>query len=159
MDNSTETGALALGPLGHDVVFVTRNLQALLRPVSDALRAELGLETGMIGVLSIVWLNPGLSQSDLAASMVLKKSAVTKLVKTLEAQGLVTRRRVEDDRRMNALWLTAAGHELIARLRGLTDALHERLFEGIPAGDREAFFRVAGALISRLAGTADCAPD
>lgn len=139
-----------LGPLGRDVLFMTRNLQTLLRPKGEALRHELGLEAGMIGVLSVVWLNPGVSQNDLAASLVLKKSAITKLVKTMEAQGLVTRRRVSEDRRMNALALTDAGHRMIEKVRRGTEEMQNTLFAGVAEDKRAVFFEVMATLLQRL---------
>ncbi len=147
----TQSGSeVELGPLAHDLMFMIRNMQTLLRPEAQAVRGALNLEPGVIGVLSIVWLNPDISQNDLAASLVLKKSAVTKLVKSLEADGLLTRRKVSADRRRNALTLTSDGHALISEMRGLTDALHDRLFDGVAEDDRAAFFRVMFGLFSRL---------
>ena len=152
-DNTSKVPPAAsvdLGPLEQDVIFMTRNLQTLLRPKGEALREALGLEAGMIGVLSVVWLNPGVSQNDLAASLVLKKSAVTKLVTTMEQQGLVARRRVSEDRRMNALSLTADGHQMIAKVRRFTEELQDALFDGIDAEKRSTFFEVMAALLDRL---------
>ena len=142
--------AVELGPLTRDLHFMVRTLQSLLRPEGRALREAVEVEPGVIGVLLIVWLNPGISQSDLAASVVLKKSSVTALVKTLEAAGLLERNRVTADRRTNALTLTGEGHALIARIRTLSEAAQDRLFEGVPAADRDAFFRVARHLMDRL---------
>lgn len=144
-----------LGPLKDDLFFVVRNLQAALRTESDAIRAALGLENGVIGLLSVVWMNPGISQNDLAASLALKKSSVTRLVTRLEGQGLVAREKVDADRRVNALMLTADGHALIARARELTDAVHARVFDGIPPADRATFFRVAAHLSARLSPPRD----
>jgi DNA-binding MarR family transcriptional regulator len=141
---------IKLGPLSQDLLFLTRNLHALLRPQSAALRGELGLENGVIGVLSIIWMNPGMSQNDLAASVALKKSAVTKLVTSLEERGLIQRQKVSADRRMNALSLTANGEHLIERVRALTDEMHTRIFADISQKERDAFFAVLGKLIETL---------
>lgn len=139
-----------LGPLARDLPFMIRNIQALLRAEGQAIRNALGLEHGSIGVLSIVWLNPGISQNDLAASLAMKKSAITKLVTVLEKQNFVSRKRISADRRYNALTLTSEGHLLVAEIRRLTDALNARLMEGAEESDREAFFRVLGTLFARL---------
>ncbi|SPF78199.1 MarR family winged helix-turn-helix transcriptional regulator [Pseudoprimorskyibacter insulae] len=149
-----------LGPLAQDLPFMVRNLQALLRPKGQAIRDKLDVEAGVIGVMSIIWLNPGVSQNDLAASVTLKKSAVTKLVKALEARGLLERRRQDSDRRLNALTLTAEGEALVAQVRADINVVHAELFEGVPQADQDTFFRVMGLLIDRLAPTADGAgPD
>ena len=67
------------GWLAGDLPFLTRSLRYLLRAPSDDLRAEFGLDAGDVGVLAVVDTNPGVTQNDLAASLVLKKSAVASL--------------------------------------------------------------------------------
>jgi DNA-binding MarR family transcriptional regulator len=104
----------------------------------------------VIGVLSIIWLNPGISQNDLAASVVLKKSAVTKLLNSLEKSNLVQRHRSKTDGRANALTITAEGHEKIAVVRKLTSEIHDRMFRNIPKQDREIFFSVLLQLLSEI---------
>jgi len=141
-----------LGPLAGDLIFMVRTLQAMLRPEGQAIRESLDVEAGMIGVLAIVWRQPGISQNDLATLVALKKSAVTKVVKDLEARGLLVRQRVSQDRRMNALELTENGRAVIEGARALSDALNARLFEGIDGKDRDTFFRVLENLFARLAG-------
>lgn len=151
----TQSGTLIeLGPLAQDLPFMIRNTRALLIPVSDRIRAELGIQPGVIGVLSLIWLNPGISQNDLAECLALKKSAITKVVKLLEAEGLVARERVSSDRRMNALTLTAAGQGLIAAVRRLTNAMHDRIFDGIAQADSDTFFRVLGQVVENLGAEA-----
>jgi DNA-binding MarR family transcriptional regulator len=151
MKHRTPSGTeVDLGPLGRDLPFMIRNIQVLLRPEGEAIRNALGIEHGSIGVLSIVWLNPGISQNDLAASLAMKKSAIAKLVKLLEEQKLVSRKRISADRRFNALTLTSEGHLLVAEIRRLTDALNARLLEGTEEADRGAFFRVLARLFARL---------
>lgn len=139
-----------LGPLAEDILFLTRNLSSLLKPESRKIRQALEFEDGVISVLSIIWLNPGISQNDLAASVVLKKSAVTKLLNTLEGLELVQRHRSKTDGRANALTITAAGHEKIAVVRKLTKETHDRLFQNIPKQEREVFFSVLLQLLSEI---------
>ncbi|MGH1330050.1 MAG: MarR family winged helix-turn-helix transcriptional regulator [Paracoccaceae bacterium] len=141
---------IKLGPLSQDLLFLTRNLHALLRPEATDLREKLDLESGVIGVLSIIWMNPGMSQNDLAASVALKKSAVTKLVTSLEGRGLILRQKVSADRRMNALNLTEEGHLLITQIRDLTKIMHAKIFADIPENERDVFFSVLGRLVNSL---------
>ncbi|WP_010140158.1 MarR family winged helix-turn-helix transcriptional regulator [Oceanicola sp. S124] len=145
-----QAAVVELGPLSREVVFLVRNLHALLRPEGQKMREAMAVESGSIGVLALIWINPGVSQNDLAASLALKKSAVARTVKALEAEGLVARRRASADRRANALTLTEAGHEKMAIFRPLSAALHERLFDGVPGEDRETFLRVLAGLVERL---------
>ena len=60
-----------LGPLSGDLRFLARNLHVLLRGESLPLRQSMGVDVGAAAILSVVWLNPGISQNDLAAAIVL----------------------------------------------------------------------------------------
>lgn len=119
-----------------------------------ALRRQAGLEAGEIGILAVVGLNPGISRNDLAAAVVLRKSAVTRIVQALEGRGLIARARSATDRRVNRLMLTAAGEQVIGGVRRATQALQDDWFDGIPAAQRAAFFAVLVHLVERLAATA-----
>lgn len=141
--------------LGRDLMFLTRSLRYLLRPQGEALRRAAGLEAGEIGILAVVGLNPGISQNDLAAAVVLKKSAVTRIVQALEGRGLIERARSATDRRVNRLKLTATGERVIGGVRRATQGLQDAWFDGIPAAQRAAFFAVLVHLVERLAATAD----
>lgn len=147
----SENTEIDLGPLSHDLLFMVRTLQSMLRPDGQAIRAALGTETGMIGLLSIIWLKPGISQNELASVVALQKSAVTKLVTQMEESGLVTRSKDAADRRVNNLSLTEDGQALIARARAIADKLNDRVFQGVDDADREVFFSVLWQIFSRLA--------
>nr|WP_272490824.1 MarR family winged helix-turn-helix transcriptional regulator [Mesobacterium pallidum] len=130
---------------------MVRNLNAMLRSFGAAIRGPLSLESGSIGILSLVWVNPGISQNDLAENLAMKKSAIAKLVKSLEAQGLIERQRVSGDRRMNSITLTSDGHKMVASIRELSVPLNQALLDGIAEEEREVFFRVLGKLHAGLA--------
>lgn len=139
-----------LGPLSTDLLFMVRTLQSMLRPDGQTIRRALDTETGMIGLLSIIWLKPGISQNELASVVALQKSAVTKLVTRMEERGLIVRVKDSVDRRVNNLSLTDAGAEMITEGRQLAAKLNARLFEGVDQDDRDTFFNVLWHIISRL---------
>lgn len=143
-----------LGPLSGDLRFLARNLHILLRNEAQPIRQSMGIDPGVASILSVVWLNPGISQNDLAATIALRKAAITKLVKKMEADGLLSRRRTTQDRRMNSLMLTETGQQMIAKIRPLAASMHDSLFAGIDDADREIFFDVLSQLVDRLAGQA-----
>ncbi|MEZ5750459.1 MAG: MarR family winged helix-turn-helix transcriptional regulator [Paracoccaceae bacterium] len=144
-------GQIHAGWLNRDLPFLVRSLSFLLRPESAELRAMAALEAGDIGVLSVVALNPGVNQNDLAASLVLKKSAITNVVQRLENRGLLRRQRSPHDRRANLIFLTEAGAELVAFTRTEIDRRTEDWFAGIDPDEREVFFSVLTRLIGKLA--------
>ena len=69
-----------LGPLSGDLRFLARNLHVLLRGESLPLRQSMGVDVGAAAILSVVWLNPGISQNDLAAAIVVALPAILPLI-------------------------------------------------------------------------------
>lgn len=141
------------GWLAQDLPFLTRSLRYLLRAEGESLRQEFGLENGDIGVLAVVAANPGVTQNDLAASLVLKKSAVTRVVQRLEERGLLSRRRSPQDRRANLLTLTEAGATLTEAVHRASAARHAGWFAGIGPTEQAQFLDVLFRLVDRLAET------
>lgn len=154
----TDKARVILGPLAKDLPFMVRNLHSMLRSVGASIRGPLNLESGSIGILSLIWVNPGISQNDLAENLAMKKSAVAKLVKSLEAQGCLARERLPGDRRMNAITLTSKGHAMIASIRQLSAPLNDEMVEGFSEDDLEAFFRVLEKLHNRLSERVSISP-
>lgn len=150
MSDNQDAGGVELADLGEDIAFLTRTLRAHLRAEVNALRAELGIEPGEIGVLRLIGLNPGISQNQLADVVVIKKSAVTKIVGELVGKGLITREQSRTDRRYNALTLTPRGEEQVARVKVRVDALYGELFTGFSAEEKAALFAGLRKLIGNL---------
>jgi DNA-binding MarR family transcriptional regulator len=147
----TENGvAVSLGLLAVNLPFMVRNLQTLIRLEGDAIRGELELKAGSIGILFVIAENPGISQNDIATATVLNKTAVANIVKPLEAALLLCRHRSSEDARVNVLSLTAKGRRLMKRAEALLDDLHERAFAHVSQTEREAFFRVCTRVIANL---------
>lgn len=83
------------------------------------------LSPGRFGVLVLIGSNPGLTQSSLAAATQLDRSTMVAVIDQLEERGLVERRASPNDRRSNALWLTAAGKKLLQGMKRRVKA-HEK---------------------------------
>jgi DNA-binding MarR family transcriptional regulator len=111
-DGTVDLGMLP-GLLGY-------RLRLAQRAVFEDFAASVGqadVSPGLFGILIIVEANPGLKQSELAAAAHLDRSSLVPVLDKLEARGHVTRRASPDDRRVNGLWLTAAGAALLRTLK------------------------------------------
>jgi len=77
----------------------------------DFARAMDGIDLtpGQFGVLALIQANPGLSQSALGQAMGVDRSTVVAVIDKLEGRGLVQRAAAANDRRSNALRLSADG--------------------------------------------------
>ena len=127
--------SMQLGPLRESLPFLTRALRAHIRGENAVFFSDFDALQGEIVVICLIGENPGASQNDIASTLVFKKSAVTKLIKSLEDRGLVRREKVAADKRYNALTLTAAGR-----------AKHKRILRRM-AEIRETLLHVQGQRI------------
>jgi DNA-binding MarR family transcriptional regulator len=140
-----------LGPLRESLPFLTRALRAYIRAENAEFYTDFAAEQGEIVVLSVVGLNPGISQNDLAATLVFKKSAVTKLVKDLEDRGLVERAKVATDKRFNALTLTSTGNAKYQRINDRMASQQAAFLEPFTEAERNEFFGYLNRLHAHLA--------
>src|ERR1700730_7598776 len=89
--------------------------------------ATIDLTPPHAGILRAIATEPGRSQQALSARLGLLPSRVVAYVDELEGRGYVERRRNPSDRRLHALYLTAAGKKLMRKLSELAGQ-HELQF-------------------------------
>ena len=90
-----------------------------------------GLTPGAASVLMIIKQNPGVRHGELADALLIQRPNMTKLMKRLEAQGLVKRLPAKKDRRHVALGLTPKGEQAVAGARAefaAHDGIVQQLF-------------------------------
>lgn len=136
-----------LGHLSNDISFVTRILRARLQSQNEDFYAEHQLAGGEVAVLNLIDLNPGMTQKELSSAVVLRKSALTKLVNELERTGLIERRKEDADKRLNALYLTADGSARVARMRPDMERLQEAFLSPLSPGERAMLFELLWRMI------------
>jgi len=95
--------------LYHASRALTRAYAPLLEP--------LGLTYPQYLVLLVLWERDGVPVKALGDRLALDSGTLTPLLKRLEHQGLVTRKRGEDDERIVRIHLTAAGRALRAKAK------------------------------------------
>lgn len=72
-----------------------------------------GFRPGEFSVLYVIRQNPGIRQSALCQRMMIKRAHMTKLIRSFEDRGLVSRRIPDEDRRAVELSLTPEGERLM----------------------------------------------
>ena len=90
---------------------------------------------------------PGISQSELARAIGLRKSTVSRIVGNLERRGWVDRRRSSEDRRVAELVLTDEGLRASAQIGKARAARMEAVLDAIPPSDRDAVVRALDVLV------------
>ncbi len=97
---------------------------------------EVDLQPPLFRVLNLIDAAEGRSQQAIAQAVQAPPSRMVAFVDELERRGLVERRADPKDRRVRALYLTAAGRELLARGREVARQHEQALTEGLSEADR-----------------------
>ena len=103
------------------------------------------------GILRAIAAAPGRSQQALSAQLGMLPSRVVVYVDELEERGYVERRRNPDDRRLHALYLTAAGKRLMRKLSEVARE-HERKLTAALDPEQYSTLRDLLAMLARQQG-------
>jgi DNA-binding MarR family transcriptional regulator len=122
---------------GDNVAFLLSQLGHRSASVFGDLIAAIDLTPPHAGILRAIASEPGRSQQALSGQLGLLPSRVVAYVDELEERGYVERRRNPDDRRLHALYLTASGKKIMAKIGELARQ-HERLMTaGLDGAQRD----------------------
>jgi len=114
--------------VGYVVSRLHRRIKQEIRRVYADNRLDVTPEQA--AVLHKLYLNDGMSQSELAEDTWKDKPTITRILDSLEGRGLVVRGRDPSDRRRYRIHLTMAGSELRDKLYPLGRNLHDKLISG-----------------------------
>jgi MarR family transcriptional regulator for hemolysin len=90
------------------------------------------------------------NQRALAEAVGIREATLTHHLNAMEADGLLTRRRDPDNRRIHVVELTDSGEAAFARLRDAAVAFDRRLRRGLSASELDAFGRVLDRLAANV---------
>lgn len=96
------------------------------------------LNENQIKVLMAVWKTGGISQTDISKLLMIPKTSLTTIVRSLVELGLINRSGQDDDRRRYELSLTAAGRALLEKKRDSDTANFTSLFTGLTKEEASA---------------------
>jgi len=91
---------------------------------------EIGITYPQYLVLLVLWEKDEVTVNEISLKLFLNTNTTTPLLKRLEAQGLITRRRSGEDERKVIIALTAKGKKLQSRAAGIPGKLSEGLSAG-----------------------------
>jgi DNA-binding MarR family transcriptional regulator len=134
---------------GANVAFLLSQLGHRSAAVFADLIGSVDLTPPHAGILRVIAAEPGQSQQALSDRLDLLPSRVVAYVDDLEERGYLERRRNPDDRRLHALYLTAAGKKMLTRI-GELSRRHERLMtSGLTAEERNSLRELLAAVAQR----------
>ncbi|MBD8591538.1 winged helix-turn-helix transcriptional regulator [Peribacillus simplex] len=105
------------------------------RDYSESLR-ELNLYVGQDNLLSRLWSGDGVTQMQLSEHLKCEPPTVTNMVKSLEQNGFIYRKRDKQDARVMRIYLTDKGKELEKPVEFIWKQQQERLLSSILPEER-----------------------
>ena len=124
--------------VGRLVISVARELRTFV----DRQVAPLGLTMQQAELLVWTYRQHGASATDLTDLLLTDDAGVSRLLRRLEAKGLITRRVGARDRRARALQLTPSGRALAKRLLRFAGRGNEMLLAGLSPRERAELRRL-----------------
>lgn len=129
-----------------------------LAQLSRAWRAELDRRLVGLGLSQARWLvllhlsrfDTPPTQRELAQSVGVEGPTLARLLDGLEAQGLVSRQAVAEDRRAKQITLSAQAQPLIEQIEAISTQLRQELFAGIDPLDLQHCQRVQERILANL---------
>ena len=130
-----------LGPLDfeHNPGFLVGRLGRRLSAEMDRRMREHGLTFAQAAVMSRLWFQDGLTQSQLQEQVGVDASTLTGLLQRMTRQDLVRRRRDRADGRVLRVYLTPRGHALRPVLTPEAEGANALFFRGFSSGERAIF--------------------
>lgn len=122
----------ALLALDHQLCFALYSTSLAMTKAYRPLLAELGLTYPQYLAMLALWEADGLTVGALGERLFLDSGTLTPLLKRLEAQGLVERRRGQEDERSVFIHLTRTGRALKRRAVAVPEAMLCTLDCGLP---------------------------
>src|SRR4051812_30627166 len=129
--------AVDLGPLPGLIGYVLRRAQLAVFQDFFATFAPFDIRPAQFSVLTIIERNPGLTQTQVAEALGIKRTNFVGMLDELEKRGLAERRQTACDRRSYALYLTPEGAALMRKIKPLVKAHESRMIARVGDDGRD----------------------
>ena len=137
--------------------FLLRRAHQISAAVFEDECRAVGLTPAQFGVLTVLRATPGLDQSSLARALGFDKVTVLRVLRGLEARGLVERTPSPASRRNLSIVLSSQGLGLLERAQRPAELAYERLMAPLDAAQREQLVALLQQLTEGLEGEARAA--
>ncbi len=123
--------------LDRNFGFLLNDVARLLRTVYDRRVADLGLTRAQWWVLTHLYRNEGVTQTELADTLELERPSLGRLLDRLEANGWIRREACTRDRRAKRVYLSQDVQPVMRRMRSIAAELREDALGGVDDESRE----------------------
>jgi DNA-binding MarR family transcriptional regulator len=129
----------------HDSLgYALRRAQVRAYDLYFAMLGDMDLTPARVTALSLIAMQPDITQADLARKLDIAGPSALKVVDALEEGGLVRREGVAGDRRRYSLLLTDEGRARMDALRVALAGYEQRLAKGLSAAERRQLMDLLG---------------
>jgi DNA-binding MarR family transcriptional regulator len=144
-------GSYRYPPEGSTGYLVRQAHNALQRRLEQSI-APHGVLRGQWYFLRVLWEEEGLTQRELSIRVGTKEPTTIVALRSMEAAGLVVRRRSETDRRKIHVELTPKGRRMRDKLLPLAKAVNEAADDGLTPQEIELLHRMLQKMARNLRG-------
>ena len=130
--------------------FLMHDVARLMRVNYDRRVRSLGLTRSQWWVITHLYRNDGLTQSELAETLDIERASLGRLLDRLEANGWVRREPCHRDRRAKRVLLTDEVDPVMREMRSIAAGLRRDAMVGLTSGEEEAFVDMLLAIKSNL---------
>jgi len=125
-------------PIQETTGYMLAQTCRLLRSQIRVLLGEIGLCRGQQFVLHTLWVEEGITHSELAERLKIRPATVTNMLKRMEKAGLVERRQDTKDQRVSRAYLTGAGLDIRDAVEETWRELERRAFSGFSSEELDS---------------------
>jgi DNA-binding MarR family transcriptional regulator len=137
-----------------DMLGVELRITQILADKAFSACQESKMPSGHFTILTLIDLNPGINQSNLAKCMYLDRSTMVPILDQLEAKAWIERRKKPGDRRSYALYLTKPGKNILKAVGERVEQLEANLADKMGQEKRDRLLALTkdfqGALLSLI---------
>jgi MarR family transcriptional regulator, organic hydroperoxide resistance regulator len=120
------------------------------RQLAEAALNKLGVHTGQEMILLQLWIEEGIPQSQLAASMEVEPPTATKMLQRMERAGLIERRTDPTDARVSRVYLTERGRALEQPVLDVWKQLETQTVAGLSLTEQALLQRLLMQVLTNL---------
>lgn len=136
--------------LSRNFGFILHDVARLMRTHFDRRVKSLGFTRSQWWVLTHLYRNDGVTQSELAESLEIEKATLGRLLDRLESKGWVRRENHAGDRRAKRVFLTDEVEPVMKTMRAAAAELRSFALSGLSADDQERFVNTLLCVKSNL---------
>jgi MarR family transcriptional regulator, organic hydroperoxide resistance regulator len=118
--------------LGFTMVSICR----MHRARADQMLEGLGLYQGQPPVLRALWIQEGLTQTELIDRLKIAPATMTKMLQRMEKAGFIQRRMDEQDQRVSRVYLTGQGRAVQEQVEAIFRRLDDETFGNLNPEDQ-----------------------